>query len=101
VRAKNRAEMTDELDPTFRTRTTAEWLTRLNGLLPAAPVNKLDAALDSIFAGETGMVSSVPHSVKGELRVLANPLRIDGERPSQVACSALGADNKSLLGSRP
>ncbi|MDP2332445.1 MAG: CoA transferase [Reyranella sp.] len=98
TRAKNRAEMTDELDPAFRTRTTAEWLARLNGLLPAAPVNKLDAALDSSFARETGMVSSVPHPVKGDLRVLANPIRIDGERPSQAACSPLGADNDSLLG---
>jgi crotonobetainyl-CoA:carnitine CoA-transferase CaiB-like acyl-CoA transferase len=101
TRAKNRAEMTDELDPTFRSRTTAEWLALFNGLLPAAPVNKLDAALDSAFARETGMVSTVPHPVKGKLRVLANPIRIDGERPSQVACSPLGADNDALLGKRP
>ncbi|MBI3197748.1 MAG: CoA transferase [Rhodospirillales bacterium] len=100
TRARNRAEMTDELDPTFRTRTTEEWLARLNGLLPAAPVNKLDAALDSAFDRETGLVSSVPHPVKGALRVLANPIRIDGERPSQVACSPLGADNDSLLGNQ-
>ena len=98
ARARNRAEMTDALDPTFRTRTTAEWLTVFNGLLPAAPVNRLDAALDSAFTRETGMVSSVAHPVKGDLRVLANPIRIDGERPSQAACSPLGADNDLLLG---
>lgn len=97
ARARNRAEMTDELDPTFRTRTTAEWLALFNGLLPAAPVNRLDAALDSSFAREAGMVSSVPHPVKGELRVIANPIRIDGQRPTQAACSPLGADNHSLL----
>jgi crotonobetainyl-CoA:carnitine CoA-transferase CaiB-like acyl-CoA transferase len=90
--------MTDVLDPTFRTRTTAEWLARFNGLLPAAPVNKLDAALDSAFAHETGMVSAVPHPIKGALRVLANPIRVDGERLAQAACSPLGADNRSLLG---
>jgi hypothetical protein len=28
--------------------------------------------------------------------VIANPLRIDGERPAQAACSALGADNALL-----
>ena len=98
MRARNRAEMTDALDPTFRTHTTAEWLAKLNGLLPAAPVNRLDAALDSAFAHETGMVSSVPHVVKGELRVIANPIRVDGERLAQAACSPLGADNDSLLG---
>ena len=46
------------------------------------------------------MVSAVPHPVKGSLRVIANPLRIDGERPAQAACSPLGADNDSLLGKR-
>ena len=93
-----RAALSVELDVTFRTRTTAEWLAAMNGLLPAAPVYRLDQALDSSFASETGMVAAVPHPVKGELRVLANPLRIDGERLAQSACAALGADNEELLG---
>ncbi len=100
TRAVNRAALTDTLDPTFRTRTTDGWLAAFNGLLPAAPVHRLDQALDSGFARETGMVSAVPHPVKGNLRVIANPLRIDGERPAQAACSPLGADNDSLLGNR-
>ena len=45
------------------------------------------------FARATGMVSAVPHPAKGSLRVIANPLRIDGERLAQAACSPLGADN--------
>ena len=97
TRAVNRAQLTDALDPTFRMRTTAEWLSAFNGLLPAAPVYRLDQALDSGFACETGMVAAVPHPVKGSLRVIANPLRIDGERPAQSACSPLGADNDTLL----
>lgn len=98
MRARNRAAMTDALDPTFRSRTTAEWLASLNGLLPAAPVHRLDQALDSPFARATGMVSTVPHAVKGALRVISNPLRIDGDRPAQAACSPLGADNDTILG---
>ncbi len=97
-RAVNRAELTDALDPTFRTRDTADWLQRFNGVLPAAPVYRLDQALDSAFTRETGMVSSVPHPVKGDLCVIANPLRIDGKRPAQAACAPLGADNATLLG---
>lgn len=96
TRAKNRAELTDALDPTFRTRTTAAWLEKFNGLLPAAPVYRLDQALDSDFARATGMVSAVPHPAKGSLRVIASPLRIDGERPAQAACAPLGADNALL-----
>ncbi|HTR84268.1 MAG TPA: CoA transferase [Reyranella sp.] len=97
ARARNRAALDEALDPTFKTRTTAEWLARFNGVLPAAPVYRLDQALDSSFARATGMVSSVPHPVRGELRVIANPLRIDGERLAQEACSPLGADNKKYV----
>ncbi len=100
ARAKNRAALTEALDPTFRTRTTAEWLAKFNGLLPAAPVHRLDQALDSEFARSTGMVATVPHPAKGRLRVLANPIRIDGERLAQEACSALGADNDRYLGGK-
>ena len=100
TRATNRAALDVALDPTFAMRTTDEWLAKFNGLLPAAPVYRLDQALDSDFARATGMVSSVPHPAKGELRVIANPLRIDGERPTQAACAPLGADNASLLGKK-
>ena len=98
TRARNRAALDAALDPTFKTRTTAEWLATFNGVLPAAPVYRLDQALDSDFARATGMVSSVPHPAKGQLRVIANPIRIDGERLGQEACSPLGADNKKYLG---
>jgi crotonobetainyl-CoA:carnitine CoA-transferase CaiB-like acyl-CoA transferase len=97
TRARNRAELTDALDPTFRTRTTGEWLSSFNGLLPAAPVYRLDQALDSAFVRDAGLVSEVPHPTKGRLRVIANPLRIDGERPAQAACSPLGADTITYI----
>ena len=97
TRARNRAALTEALDPTFRTRTTDQWLSKLTGVVPAAPVYRVDQALDNSFARASGMVSSVSHPEKGKLRVLANPIRVDGERLEQQACSPLGADNKSLL----
>ncbi|UYN94331.1 MAG: CoA transferase [Enhydrobacter sp.] len=97
TRARNRAELTDMLDPSFRARTTGEWLAAFNGLLPAAPVHRLDQALDGAFPRNTGMVSSVPHPARGALRVIANPIRVDGARLSQSACSPLGADNETYL----
>ena len=60
-----------------------------------------DQALDSGFTSDAGIVSSVPHPVKGTLRVIANPLRIDGRRPAQAACAPLGADNDTLLDKDP
>ena len=41
---------------------------------------------------------NVPHPAKPDFRLLANPLKIDGERLEQKVCAALGSDNKALLG---
>ena len=38
---------------------------------------------------------------RASLRVIANPIRIDGERPAQAACSPLGADNDIAAGQAP
>jgi crotonobetainyl-CoA:carnitine CoA-transferase CaiB-like acyl-CoA transferase len=63
-----------------------------------APVFDMDEALDAPFVREVGMVRTVPHPARSEFRVLANPLKIDGQRPAQVASHALGADNEAVLG---
>jgi crotonobetainyl-CoA:carnitine CoA-transferase CaiB-like acyl-CoA transferase len=68
-----------------------------SGLLPAGPVLDLDQALDSPFVAEVGMVASVPHPARADLRVLANPLKIDGKRPPQLAARDLGADTEAVL----
>jgi crotonobetainyl-CoA:carnitine CoA-transferase CaiB-like acyl-CoA transferase len=61
-------------------------------VLPIAPVLNLKQALDNPFVEEVGMVSQVPHPRKDDLKLLANPLKFDGERLSQQPCSPLGAD---------
>jgi crotonobetainyl-CoA:carnitine CoA-transferase CaiB-like acyl-CoA transferase len=96
-RREHRGELTTVLDAEFRRHTTAHWLGLLSGVLPVAPVYDLAQALDSDFVRRDGMIRSIPHPLRGELQVLANPLKIDGERPAQSACSPLGADNAALL----
>ena len=49
TRARNRAELTDALDPTFRTRTTAEWLRSSTACCRRRRSIALDQALDSDF----------------------------------------------------
>jgi len=58
-------------------------------------------ALDAPFTRRTGMVQSVAHPARSELRVLASPLKIDGVRLEQRPCAALGADNALLLSEEP
>lgn len=98
ARRDNRAELERELDAIFATRPTADWLDRLTGHVPVAPVYDVAQAFANPLVAETGMVATVPHPVNPAFRMLANPLRIDGERPAQRVCSALGADNAALLG---
>lgn len=98
ARNSHRGQLTELLDTEFRRRSTQEWLSRLQGVLPVAPVRGLAEALDSDFLRETGMLAQVEHPAKPDLRVLAAPLRFDGERPPLRACSALGRDTGDILG---
>ena len=96
ARNENRAPLTVELDREFRKQPTSHWLKTLGGVLPIAPVYELDKALDAPFVTER-MVARVPHPARAGLRVLANPIKINGERLSQKACPPAGADNESVL----
>ena len=98
ARLENRAALTKAVDGEFRRQPTAHWLATLSGILPIGPVNDIAQALESPFPKQTGMIGTVPHPVRGTLRVLANPIRIDGRRLEQRAGSAAGADNEALLG---
>ena len=42
------------------------------------------------------MIATVPHA-DGDLRVLANPIRLDGERLPLRAAPRLGADSDAVL----
>jgi crotonobetainyl-CoA:carnitine CoA-transferase CaiB-like acyl-CoA transferase len=96
IRGKHRDQLTPLLDEVFRTRTTDEWLRRLEGKLPVSPVLDVGQALESDFVKRAGIISHVPHPARPDLRVLANPIRINGERMSQRVCSPIGADNGLL-----
>lgn len=98
ARRANREALTGALDATFAGGTTAAWLERLAGKLPVAPVNDVAEAFAAPFVAEVGMVRAAPHPRRPDLRVLASPLRIDGVRPANGVCPALGADDADLLG---
>jgi crotonobetainyl-CoA:carnitine CoA-transferase CaiB-like acyl-CoA transferase len=98
LRGENRGALTAELDAAMSVRTTDEWIEILSGAVPVGPVYDVKRALENPFVEEIGMVRNVPHPLMPAMRLLANPLKINGERPSQKVCSPLGADNESVLG---
>jgi crotonobetainyl-CoA:carnitine CoA-transferase CaiB-like acyl-CoA transferase len=72
-------------------------MARLAGKVPVAPVLDLPQALDNPHVAATGMIRSVPHPAAPDLRMLASPVKLDGERLPARVCSSLGADTEQLL----
>jgi len=100
ARRINREALSTVLDEEFRKATTAEWLKRLSGKLPVGPVYDLPQALQNPFVEKTGMIHTVAHPANPELRLLSNPIKVDGNRLHSPVCASLGADNDKLLPKR-
>jgi crotonobetainyl-CoA:carnitine CoA-transferase CaiB-like acyl-CoA transferase len=98
LRQANRDALTGIIDSELLRQSTGYWLDKLNGVLPVAPVLDLAQALDSPFLQTTDMIHVVSHPAKAEMRVLANPIKINGQRLDQKPCSPFGADNASYVG---
>jgi len=96
-RRQHREELSALMDAAFGTQPTQHWMDRLAGEFPIAPVLDMAQALDNPYVHRTGMLQHLPHPANPGQRVVANPVRVDGQRlPGQV-CSPLGADTDALL----
>ena len=98
TRQANRDVLTGIIDGELKRQSNAYWLGKLNGVLPVAPVLDLAQALDSPFLQTTDMIHTISHPAKPAMRVLANPIKIDGQRLDQAACSPYGADTAAYVG---
>jgi crotonobetainyl-CoA:carnitine CoA-transferase CaiB-like acyl-CoA transferase len=97
ARRDNRDALTSALDVEFQRATTGHWLARLQGLLPVAPVHDLPQALDNPYARRIGMVRPLPHPARPDFRVLANPIKLDGERLPSRPAPTLGEHTDQVL----
>jgi succinate---hydroxymethylglutarate CoA-transferase len=97
ARRDNRAALTEALDAVFRTKSTAEWMQTLAGAVPAAPVLTMAQALENPFLRERNDLQSLSHPQLNELRLLNNPIRINGDALPGRAAPPLGADTDAVL----
>jgi crotonobetainyl-CoA:carnitine CoA-transferase CaiB-like acyl-CoA transferase len=97
ARHQHRADLTRLLARRLREQTTAEWLDRLRGQVPCAPVRELSDALDVERLERRDMLASYEHPRLGTVRAIGLPLRVSGFTPSYRASPALGADAADLL----
>jgi len=81
----------------FLRHTTAEWIERLRGHVPIAPVYAVEEALadEQVLARE--MVIAVEHPRLGRLREVGCPIKIDGVAPRYAPAAPLGADTAAVL----
>ncbi len=97
LRREHRDELTPLLDAQFERDTTAAWLAKLQGVLPAAPVYDMAQALENPFPLANGMIRNTPHPQRADFRSFANPIKLDGERLPARSGPALGADTDAVL----
>ncbi|HEX7929087.1 MAG TPA: CoA transferase, partial [bacterium] len=97
TRRENRGALTEALDAEFRKQPSAHWLKLLTGVLPIAPVLDVAQALANPHVAAARMVDTIQHPLHPDFKVLANPLKVNGQRLSREPGSALGADNDALL----
>ncbi len=97
ARLEHRAELTTALDAIFGEQPVAHWQRLLEGFVPVAPVNSLEAALDNPWLETIRMRDRVDHPDMADMAVLASPIRLDGERLPNRAAPLLGADSEAIL----
>lgn len=95
-RLANREALIAEIEAITRQKPAAHWIAHLGGKVPVAAVNTLGQALDSPVPTQSGMIETIPHP-HGPIRVLANPIRQNGQRLPNRAAPKLGADTLGLL----
>lgn len=101
ARLAHRGLVTTMLDEALSAHSTAEWLARFGGLVPAAPVLDVGQALDNPFAIEQDAVADFARQEGGKpVRMLTGPVRVNGSRPPKRAAPALGADTDDILSTR-
>ena len=95
LRYHNRPECWAEIEPIFATRTTAEWVALLEAhSVPAGPIYKVDEVFEDPQVQHTGIVQTVDHPARGEVRLIGQPVTLS-RTPAQLASASPDAGEHS------
>jgi glutaryl-CoA transferase len=115
ARVENRQLVTDTLTPVMKTRTTAEWVDRLEALkIGCGPINSLRDVFADPQVRAREVVVHMPHAATPNgVDVIANPVRLSetppdyrlpppllGQHTDEVLSERLGFDHKKLAALR-
>jgi crotonobetainyl-CoA:carnitine CoA-transferase CaiB-like acyl-CoA transferase len=96
-RFANKDALLPLLQARFATRTTGEWLDRLRGRVPCAPVNDVRQALADPQVLARDMIVEVEHPDFGPLREVRSPVRTEGEIRHPARAPRLGEHTDQIL----
>ena len=96
-RFANKGALLPLLQARFATRTTGEWLDRLRGRVPCAPVNDVRQALADPQVLARDMIVEVEHPDFGALREVRSPVRTEGEIRHPARAPKLGEHTDQIL----
>lgn len=96
-RFQNRDAVVGAIQTQFLTRTTADWVERLQGNVPCAPIRSLAEALNEPGLAESGTVIEVAHPRFGPIREVNTPVRFQGQRKQHSCAPPVGEDTLFVL----
>ena len=97
TRLENRDMVVDLLSSVFVKKTTDAWLEKLRGKLPCAPVNNIKEALENDFTSNQKIVQNIAHKKRKSLKMVRQPILINGEIAPREPAPKLGADTHKIL----
>lgn len=96
-RLANREFLLPELEQRFASQPSAYWLTRLEGIVPVAPVNSVADGLRHPLVDERDMIAKFDHPTLGPLQTIGTPIKIAGQPAEYRRGPALGEHNREIF----
>jgi formyl-CoA transferase/CoA:oxalate CoA-transferase len=97
-RSENRAELNPILEEIFLTKNGDEWIDLLmKAEIPCAPINMLDRLFRDPQVIDREMAVDIPHPKKGTIKMLGNPVKIDGRKDVFKMSPKLGEHNHEII----
>ena len=98
LRLQNREALVPLLKDLSQKRATDEWLERLKGKVPCAPVNTVAQAFADEQVVEDEMVLAMSHPDFGTVRQVASPVKISDYKKEHQRGPKLGEHTEEVLG---
>jgi crotonobetainyl-CoA:carnitine CoA-transferase CaiB-like acyl-CoA transferase len=97
ARSTYRHELLPLLAARFAELTTAEWMARLEGVVPISPVRSMEAALEVDELRRRSMLAEYEHPRLGTVRSVGTAVFMSDHTPGHRAGPALGGDGPAIL----